>query len=105
LAGRYRLADRDMEHQLICMHKASRASICGLIGLTGFGVAHDCGLFGVPDGHDHSATVSIASSSGTLTMSSGVVYATNNVTGDDIAIPGPLGQHQGKIATDDLWRC
>jgi hypothetical protein len=50
------------------MQKASHASIYGLIGLTGFGVAYDCGLFGIPDGHDHSALISIASATGTLGM-------------------------------------
>jgi hypothetical protein len=66
------------------MQKASHASIYGLIGLTGFGVAYDCGLFGIPDGHDHSALISIASATGTLGMP---MYAVlNNVTGEAVTV-------------------
>jgi hypothetical protein len=35
------------------------ASICGVVGLSVFGVAYDTGLFGTPDGFDHSAPVKV----------------------------------------------
>jgi hypothetical protein len=71
------------------MHTPSRVSIYGVIGLAGFGVGYDSGLFGTPDGYDHSAVVSIAPSSGTVTVSGGVGYVTQAVTGEDIAVPLP----------------
>ncbi len=93
-----RLAVRLLKHHIGGMHNASRASIWGLIGLTSFGVAYDSGLFGVPDGHDHSAVLSIAGSTGTVAAVNGViVYTPNTATGDDIAMPGPRGPGLGKI--------
>jgi hypothetical protein len=68
------------------MHKPS---IYGIIGLTVFGVAYDSGFFGSQDGYDHSAIVSIPASTGTVTLSNGIVYVTQAVTGEDIAIPPP----------------
>jgi hypothetical protein len=66
------------------MHKVSRGSVFGLAVLTGFGVAYDSGLFGTPDGYDHSAVISIAPSTSTVSMS---MYAVmNNTTGEDILI-------------------
>jgi hypothetical protein len=68
------------------MQKASHASIYGLIGLTGFGVAYDCGLFGTPDGHDHSALISIASASSTGTLGTPMYAVLNNVTGEAVTV-------------------
>jgi hypothetical protein len=68
------------------MHKPSRISIYGVLGLTAFGVGYDCGLFGPPDGFDHSAVISVPASTTTASMSFGVVYVTQAVTGDDIVI-------------------
>ena len=71
------------------MHKASRTSVFGLVGLTAFGVAYDSGLFGAPDGHDHSALIllSIAPSTGTLNVP--MYSVMNNVTGDSVVIYHP----------------
>jgi hypothetical protein len=71
------------------MHKPSRVSIYGVLGLAGFGVGYDCGLFGTPDGYDHSAVISIPASTTTVTMSNGLVYVTQAVTGEDITVPLP----------------
>ena len=68
------------------MHKPSRVSIYGVVGLATFGAVYDCGLFGAPDGYDHSAPISISASSATVTMSAGAVYVTQAVTGEDIAV-------------------
>ena len=67
--------------------------IYGGISLAGFGVAYDSGLFGVPDGYDHSAVVLIAGSTGTVAPAGGqiVSYTPNTITGDDIAMPRPPG--------------
>ena len=69
-----------------------RASIFGLLGLTAFGVVYDSGLFGTPDGYDHSAFISIASSTGTVAPPAPAVltYAVlNNVTGEDVTVLPP----------------
>ena len=71
------------------MDKPSRGAVYGVLGLAGFGVLYDCGLFGPPDGHDHSAAISIAPSTGSLTISSGVFFVSQNNTGEDIAVPLP----------------
>ena len=71
------------------MHKPSRTAVYGVIGLAGFGVAYDCGLFGPTDGHDHSAIISIAPSTGTVTGPVTAVLIAQNVTGEDIAMPLP----------------
>jgi hypothetical protein len=65
------------------------ASIYGPVGLTAFAVAYDAGLFGMPDGFDHSAliSISVAASTGTLNVPMAIM---NNVTGDSIAIDHPL---------------
>jgi hypothetical protein len=70
------------------MHKVSRASVYGLVGLTAFGVAYDSGLFGPPDGHDHSALIAIfiTPSTGTAISNYSVV---DNVTGNSVAIHQP----------------
>jgi len=52
-----------------------------------FGVAYDSGLFGAPDGHDHSALVMIAPSTGTWVAT---VYAPITVTGDEVPIFRPI---------------
>jgi hypothetical protein len=67
------------------MHKPSRAAIYGVIGLAGFGVGYDCGLFGPPDGHDHSVLISIAPSTGTVTGPVTAIFISQNVTGDAVA--------------------
>jgi hypothetical protein len=72
------------------MHTPSRVSIYGALGLACFGAGYDCGLFGSPDGHDHSAVISIPASTGTVTMSAGVIYFTQAVTGQDVAVPLPV---------------
>lgn len=92
-----RLAVRLLKHHIGGMHNAfPRASIWGLIGLTSFGVAYDSGLFGVPDGHDHSAVLSVAASTGSIaSVNSIIAYTPNTITGDDIAMPWPRGP--GKI--------
>jgi hypothetical protein len=69
------------------MHKASKASVYSVIGLTALGVGYDSGLFGTPDGHDHSALVSVAVSTG-ATVST-ITYINNNVTGEDVAVVPP----------------
>src|SRR5271169_1309945 len=71
------------------MHKPSRVAIYGVIGLAGFGVGYDCGLFGPPDGHDHSAIISITTSSGTITGPITAVLIAQNVTGEGITVPMP----------------
>jgi hypothetical protein len=72
------------------MQTPSRVSLYSVIGLVGFGVAYDSGLFGTPDGHDHSAMISISSSTtSSVVVSGGVVYGLNAVTGDDFAVPLP----------------
>ena len=73
------------------MHKPSRGSVYSIIGLASFGVVYDCGLFGPTDRHDHSAVISIiAPSTSTVTMSAGVLYISQSVTGEDIAVPLPV---------------
>ena len=67
------------------MRKPSPVAVWSAIGLAGFGVMYDCGLFGPPDGHDHS--VLIAVSSGTLSSFSGVIIASN--TGELIPLTMP----------------
>jgi hypothetical protein len=71
------------------MHKPSRLATYGVIGLAGFGVGYDCGLFGPRDGHDHSAIISIAPSTGTVTGPYPAIFISQNVTGEDIAVPLP----------------
>jgi hypothetical protein len=65
----------------------SPASIYGLVGLTAFGVAYDCGLFGAPDGYDHSAVLSMMPSTGSLAMP--MYSVMNNITGDNVVIHQP----------------
>jgi hypothetical protein len=73
------------------MHKPSQASVYGIVGLTFFGVGYDCGLFGNPDGHDHSAVISVASASSSSSVSIGYTYLSNGITGEEIPVipPGP----------------
>lgn len=66
------------------MHKAP---VFGLVGLTAFGVAYDAGLLGTPDGHDHSAVVSVATAVSTGLANTVIVF--NNVTGEDVAVVPP----------------
>ena len=66
------------------MHKAP---VFGLVGLTAFGVGYDAGLFGTPDGHDHSALVSFAVSTGATVTA--IHFVTVNTTGEDVAIVPP----------------
>jgi hypothetical protein len=62
------------------VHKPSAVLIHGGIGLAGFGVACDGGVFGPMDGHDHSAMFVVAASS-----SVGPTFAVvNNITGDEV---------------------
>jgi hypothetical protein len=73
------------------MHRPSHVVTYGVVGLAGFGIAYDCGLFGPPDGHDHSAVVAIAPSPGSLGLSNGsMAYVSNGVTGEEIAVFLPL---------------
>jgi hypothetical protein len=72
-----------------CMYKPSHASIFGLVGLTAFGVAYDSGLFGTPDGHDHSAVIAISVAASTGSLAIPMYAVMNNVTGDNVAIYPP----------------
>ena len=78
-----------MGRVIIFSSMQSRAAIYGLVGLTAFGVAYDCGFFGTPDGHDHSAfiAISIAPSTGTVNMP--MYSVVDNVTGNAVAIHPP----------------
>jgi hypothetical protein len=61
----------------------------GLVGLTAFGVAYDCGLFGTPDGYDHSALIAISVTPSTGTLNVPAYSVVNNVTGAGVAIYQP----------------
>jgi hypothetical protein len=69
------------------MHKASKGSVFGAVGLAAFGVAYDGGLFGATDGHDHSALVSFAVSTGATVAT--IQFVTVNTTGEDVAVISP----------------
>lgn len=90
------LVRRGSHHYLTGMHKPSRAYISGLVGLTAFGVAYDSGLFGTPDGYDHSAMISVASSTGTLAWPAYAVL--NNVTGEAVTIV-PHGSYGAALSS------
>ncbi len=64
----------------------NRTSICSLVGITAFGVTYDSGFFGPPDGHDHSAVISMPVSTGSVAA---VTYIINNMTGEDVAMQAP----------------
>lgn len=70
------------------MHKYSRGSIGGAVGLAFFGVVYDSGFVGPTDGHDHSAVFSIAA---TNTGASSTIFIVKTITGEDVVIP-PLQQ-------------
>jgi hypothetical protein len=65
------------------MNKPSRISTYGLIGLAGFGVFYDCGLFGPTDGFDHSIMISMPS---TATIGMPTYAVLNNITGEDVML-------------------
>jgi hypothetical protein len=70
------------------MRIATRPTIYVLAGLTIFGVAYDGGLFGTPDGSDHSAVMSItAGSTGPAGPSA---YVQNTIAGDGVAVTPPI---------------
>ena len=71
------------------MHKVSRSSVFGLVGLTAFGVAYDSGLFGTPDGFDHSAVIAISVAPSTGTLNVPMYAVINNTTGEYVAINHP----------------
>lgn len=70
----------------IAMRKPYPATIYAAVGLTAFGVGYDSGLFGTPDGHNHSAPVSFAVAGATGASVSNV-HVTNNITGDEVVFP------------------
>jgi hypothetical protein len=56
------------------------------VGLSGFGVAYDSGVFGTPDGHDHSAVISVSANTGsTVAVADRVIL--DSVLGEQIATP------------------
>jgi hypothetical protein len=72
----------------IPVHKPSAFLIYGGVSLTSFGVAYDSGFLGPTDDHDHSVVFSPAGVTGTSSVSAAYTI-TNNITGDDLAIPVP----------------
>ena len=67
------------------MHKVP---VYGLVGLTAFGVTYDAGLFGTPDGHDHSAVISVAATAASTGLPNTVIVF-NNVTGENVVVVPP----------------
>ena len=78
------------------MRKPSPISIRIAVGLAGFGVAYDSGLFGPTDGRDHSAVFSIPVGVTGTGSTFQPIYAVNNITGDEIVAPSRISrpQHQ-----------
>jgi hypothetical protein len=70
------------------IHKPSAFFIYGGIGLTSLGVAYDSGLFGAPDGHDHSVVFSVGASS-TSSVAAGTFTVVSNITGDEVVVELP----------------
>jgi hypothetical protein len=63
------------------MRRPARGLIYGTAGLTLFGVAYDTGLFGTPDGFDHSTVVSLTAAFTATTSFATYFTAINMVTG------------------------
>jgi hypothetical protein len=76
---------------MLSFHSCSTVSpiaAYSVAGLTLFGVAYDSGLFGTPDGHDHSVVVSITPSTASSALTPNAVVV-NNVTGEGVAVVSP----------------
>jgi hypothetical protein len=66
------------------MRKPGPVTVWSAIGLAGFGALYDTGLFGKPDGRDHSAL--FVMSTNTVSSVTGVIVTANN-TGEMITLP------------------
>jgi len=72
------------------MHAPSKFSIYGALSVASLGVAYDSGLFGPADGFDHSAPFMVgARSTGSVSISNGIVTMSDTGTGQDFAVPLP----------------
>lgn len=70
--------------------RTSSPVVCAVVGVTLFGVGYDSELFGPTDGHDYAALISVAASTVSVGPS-GVIYVSNNVIGEDVAVIPPDG--------------
>jgi hypothetical protein len=70
------------------MRKPSPIAVWSAVGIASFGTVYDCGLFGVPDGNDHSALIVVAAN-GTVTTANGILMTANHITGDQITMSLP----------------
>lgn len=71
------------------MKTPSQPAIYGVVGLAAFGVAYDSGLFGHPDGYDHSAVVTVAATGVSASSIIGAVYISNPIEGSDFRVYTP----------------
>jgi hypothetical protein len=82
------------------MHAPSKFSIYGAVTVAGLGVAYDSDLFGPTDCFDHSAPFMVgARSTGSLSISNGILSMSDTITGQDFAVPLPAQMRVTRAST------